>query len=45
MLESNGLVTIAFKRSLIKDGIGKPAGCSFQFNFKRNAECGGDIMR
>ena len=24
MLESNGLVTIAFKRSLIKDGIGKP---------------------
>ena len=24
MLESNGLVTIAFKRSLIKDGVGKP---------------------
>lgn len=24
MLESNGLVTIAFKRSLIRDGIGKP---------------------
>lgn len=24
MLESNGLITIAFRRSLIKDGVGKP---------------------